>query len=68
MVIPYQSIYRGLYRVRPFVDMIIGNFKKCHLPGEFLAVDESMVKWSMQFQTVYANEAYEERIQNLGAS
>lgn len=37
--------YDRLYRVRPFIDMILGNFKKCYLPGEFLAVDESMVKF-----------------------
>ena len=37
--------YDRLYKVRPFPEMILGNFEKCFLAEEAVAVDESMVKF-----------------------
>ena len=37
--------YDKLYKVRPFLDIILRNFKKCYLPGQEVVVDESTVKF-----------------------
>ena len=37
--------YDKLYRIKPFIENLIGNFKKCFFPGEVVAVDESMMKF-----------------------
>ena len=37
--------YDRLYKVRPFLEMILRNFKKCSLAGDAVAVDKSMAKF-----------------------
>ena len=35
--------YDRLYKIRPFIDHIIANFKKVYIPSQNVSVDESII-------------------------
>ena len=35
--------YDRLYKVRPFLDRVVANFKGAYIPGQNLSVDESII-------------------------